>query len=44
VRTQAAKLLGVTLRSLHYRLQKHALGDAGDAADESDVEPASERA
>jgi two-component system response regulator PilR (NtrC family) len=28
VRTQAAKLLGVTLRSLRYRLQKHALGDA----------------
>jgi two-component system, NtrC family, response regulator PilR len=42
VRTHAAKLLGVTLRSLRYRLQKHALGDAGDAADESDVEPASE--
>jgi two-component system, NtrC family, response regulator PilR len=30
VRTQAAKLLGVTLRSLRYRLQKHALGEAGD--------------
>jgi two-component system response regulator PilR (NtrC family) len=27
VRTQAAKLLGVTLRSLRYRLQKHALSD-----------------
>ena len=29
VRTHAAKLLGVTLRSLRYRLQKHAL-DVGD--------------
>jgi two-component system response regulator PilR (NtrC family) len=29
VRTNAAKLLGVTLRSLRYRLQKHAL-DVGD--------------
>ncbi len=38
VRTQAAKLLGVTLRSLRYRLQKHALGD--DAPD--DDEPPSE--
>jgi two-component system response regulator PilR (NtrC family) len=27
VRTQAAKLLGVTFRSLRYRLQKHGLGD-----------------
>jgi two-component system response regulator PilR (NtrC family) len=39
VRTQAAKLLGVTFRSLRYRLQKHALGaadDAGDDAIESD--------
>jgi two-component system response regulator PilR (NtrC family) len=33
VRTQAAKLLGVTLRSLRYRLQKHAL-DSGDDAEE----------
>ncbi len=32
VRTSAAKLLGVTLRSLRYRLQKHALAD--DAGDE----------
>ena len=40
VRTQAAKLLGVTLRSLRYRLQKHALGDAGDADD--DLEPPSQ--
>ncbi|HTM43316.1 MAG TPA: sigma-54 dependent transcriptional regulator [Polyangiaceae bacterium] len=31
VRTNAAKLLGITLRSLRYRLQKHTL-DAGDAA------------
>ncbi len=39
VRTQAAKLLGVTLRSLRYRLQKHALGDSGDeAAEESSGE------
>jgi two-component system response regulator PilR (NtrC family) len=32
VRTNAARLLGVTLRSLRYRLQKHTLetGDAGD--------------
>jgi len=41
VRTQAAKLLGVTLRSLRYRLQKHALGDAasdgGADADEEHV-------
>jgi two-component system response regulator PilR (NtrC family) len=38
VRTQAAKLLGVTFRSLRYRLQKHALGDGDDGADS---EPAS---
>ncbi len=36
VRTQAAKLLGVTLRSLRYRLQKHALSDASDEVPESD--------
>jgi two-component system response regulator PilR (NtrC family) len=30
VRIQAAKLLGVTLRSLRYRFQKHALGDGDD--------------
>jgi two-component system, NtrC family, response regulator PilR len=43
VRTQAARLLGVTLRSLRYRLQKHALGDAADAADgaEDGAEPES---
>ena len=40
VRTQAAKLLGVTLRSLRYRLQKHAMGDASD--DAADGEPVSE--
>ncbi len=40
VRTQAAKLLGVTLRSLRYRLQKHAIGDPSD--DASDSEPAQE--
>jgi two-component system response regulator PilR (NtrC family) len=39
VRTHAAKLLGVTFRSLRYRLQKHALGDGGD--DGADSEPAS---
>jgi two-component system response regulator PilR (NtrC family) len=39
VRIQAAKLLGVTLRSLRYRFQKHALGDADD---ELDTEPPSE--
>jgi two-component system response regulator PilR (NtrC family) len=33
VRTQAAKLLGVTLRSLRYRLHKHALGDPSDEAE-----------
>jgi two-component system response regulator PilR (NtrC family) len=38
VRTQAAKLLGVTLRSLRYRLQKHAIGDASD----DEGEPSSE--
>ena len=43
VRTSAAKLLGVTLRSLRYRLQKHALADdaddppSGDDARESSV-------
>jgi two-component system response regulator PilR (NtrC family) len=38
VRTQAAKLLGVTLRSLRYRLQKHAIGDEND----DEGEPSSE--
>jgi two-component system response regulator PilR (NtrC family) len=37
VRTHAAKLLGVTLRSLRYRLAKHSLGDSGD--DMPDSEP-----
>jgi two-component system response regulator PilR (NtrC family) len=37
VRTQAARLLGVTLRSLRYRLQKHALGDLGDDVPDSDI-------
>ncbi len=36
VRTQAARLLGVTLRSLRYRLQKHALGDASDDVTEAE--------
>jgi two-component system response regulator PilR (NtrC family) len=35
VRTQAAKLLGVTLRSLRYRLQKHGLQGADDEGVES---------
>jgi two-component system, NtrC family, response regulator PilR len=43
VRTQAAKLLGVTLRSLRYRLQKHALGDGGgDSGEEPDSGPPAE--
>jgi two-component system, NtrC family, response regulator PilR len=37
VRTQAAKLLGVTLRSLRYRLQKHAIGDASDDGADSEA-------
>jgi two-component system response regulator PilR (NtrC family) len=37
VRTQAAKLLGVTLRSLRYRLQKHALADDTDEPPSDDV-------
>jgi two-component system response regulator PilR (NtrC family) len=40
VRTHAAKILGVTLRSLRYRLHKHALGDAGD---DPDSDPPSEQ-
>jgi two-component system response regulator PilR (NtrC family) len=36
VRTQAARLLGVTLRSLRYRLHKHALGDASDETPDSE--------
>jgi two-component system response regulator PilR (NtrC family) len=40
VRTQAAKLLGVTLRSLRYRLEKHALGDPSDEAEsDSAIDP-----
>jgi two-component system response regulator PilR (NtrC family) len=44
VRTQAAKLLGVTLRSLRYRLQKHSLveslgEDNGDDLGDSEVPP-----
>jgi two-component system response regulator PilR (NtrC family) len=38
VRTHAAKLLGVTFRSLRYRLEKHALGDG---ADDGESDPAS---
>jgi two-component system response regulator PilR (NtrC family) len=37
VRTNAAKLLGVTFRSLRYRLHKHAMSDdADDAAEKGD--------
>jgi two-component system response regulator PilR (NtrC family) len=36
VRTQASRLLGVTLRSFRYRLQKHALAEAGDDAPDSE--------
>ena len=39
VRTHAARLLGVTLRSMRYRLHKHALAEVGD---EADNEPPSE--
>jgi two-component system response regulator PilR (NtrC family) len=38
VRTQAAKLLGVTLRSLRYRLQKHAMASGDDVAEDSSGE------
>jgi two-component system response regulator PilR (NtrC family) len=40
VRTSAAKLLGVSFRSLRYRLEKHAL-DPGGEAGSSDEEPSS---
>jgi two-component system, NtrC family, response regulator PilR len=39
VRTHAARILGVTLRSMRYRLHKHALADIGD---EGENEPPSE--
>ena len=39
VRTAAAKVLGVTLRSLRYRLQKHALGNDDEAVDSDDERP-----
>jgi len=39
VRTHAAKLLGVTLRSLRYRLQKHALADEGEDPPSTPSEP-----
>ncbi len=46
VRTQAAKLLGVTLRSLRYRLQKQALGGdgGGESGEDSDADPSPEAA
>jgi two-component system response regulator PilR (NtrC family) len=40
VRTNAAKLLGITFRSFRYRLSKHALGDASDEESTSTEEPA----
>jgi two-component system response regulator PilR (NtrC family) len=40
VRTQAAKLLGVSFRSFRYRLQKHALGGTEDLDDEAGSGPA----
>jgi two-component system response regulator PilR (NtrC family) len=45
VRTQAAKLLSVTFRSLRYRLQKHALGDGDDGVDSdpSSSQPGSDK-
>jgi two-component system response regulator PilR (NtrC family) len=45
VRTQAAKLLGVTFRSLRYRLQKHALADGSESGDDgTESEPAPSQA
>jgi two-component system, NtrC family, response regulator PilR len=34
VRTHAASLLGITFRSMRYRLKKHGLDDVGDAEDD----------
>jgi two-component system response regulator PilR (NtrC family) len=42
VRTQAAKLLGVTLRSLRYRLHKHGLAGEGEGDDAAESAPADE--
>ncbi|AKV02162.1 Response regulator of zinc sigma-54-dependent two-component system [Labilithrix luteola] len=39
VRTSAAKTLGVTLRSLRYRMQKHAMQDDDDEPLSTDVSP-----
>ncbi len=45
VRKTAAELLGITFRSLRYRLQKHGLGDPSEAdAPESQVAPSSKDA
>jgi two-component system response regulator PilR (NtrC family) len=44
VRTPAAKLLGITLRSLRYRLQKHALGGDGSDSDEPESDSSTEAA
>ena len=35
VRTHAANLLGITFRSIRYRLRKHGFDDAGDGEDDS---------
>jgi two-component system, NtrC family, response regulator PilR len=42
VRTQAAKLLGVTLRSLRYRFNKHSLSDGADDVGDSESPAADE--
>jgi two-component system, NtrC family, response regulator PilR len=39
VRTGAARLLGITLRSLRYRMQKHAMQDVDDGPVSSDSAP-----
>jgi two-component system response regulator PilR (NtrC family) len=38
VRKAAAKLLGVTFRSLRYRMAKHALGEESEAGDDGETE------
>jgi two-component system response regulator PilR (NtrC family) len=44
VRKGAARLLGVTFRSLRYRLAKHALEEGGDAETEAEAEAGEEPA
>jgi two-component system response regulator PilR (NtrC family) len=45
VRSQAAKLLGVTFRSIRYRLEKHGIevGDSGEDDTGQDSSPSSRR-